>query len=240
MAQAEAFAAKFGLAKDKTWRSWEQGPSKLFLNDLEHQFDAEMIQQLRKMGVKVPIVTTSCWGGDSLSSLPALISGDMIDVHSYGGVDELEKNPLYAPTFIDWMAAAHVIDRPLSVTEWNVSPFPTPDRDTTPLFVASSASFQGWDALMQFAYSRSRSMVREARQIGRRLTIPRSLPPYQRPHYSTGAVTFKRPRLHTFLPLPRTNFSINSSRRKPPLPCVQPLRRQVGRRYAADPRAPVA
>ena len=41
MAQAEAFAADFGLAKDKTWRSWEQGPSKLFLNDLEHHFDAE-------------------------------------------------------------------------------------------------------------------------------------------------------------------------------------------------------
>ena len=153
MAQAEAFAAKFGLAKDKTWRSWEHGPSKLFLNDLEHRFDAEMIQQLRKIGVKVPIVTTSSWGNNPLSSLPALLSGDMIDVHAYGGIDELEKNPLYAPTFIDWMAAAHVIDRPLSVTEWNVSPFPTPDRDTIPLFVASSASFQGWDALMQFAYS---------------------------------------------------------------------------------------
>ena len=99
MAQAEAFAAKFGLAKDKTWRSWEQGPSKLFLNDLEHRFDAEMIQQLRKIGVKVPIVTTSSWGSDPLSSLPALVSGDMIDVHSYGGVDELEKNPLIRPHF---------------------------------------------------------------------------------------------------------------------------------------------
>ena len=153
MAQAEAFAAKFGLAKEKTWRSWEQGPSKLFLNDLEHQFDADMIQQLRKLGVKAPVVTTSSWGSSPLSSLPALLSGDMIDVHAYGGADELEKNPLYAPTFVDWMAAAHVIDRPLSVSEWNVSPFPTPDRDTTPLFVASSASFQGWDAVMLFAYS---------------------------------------------------------------------------------------
>ncbi len=153
MAQAEAFATKFGLAKDKTWRSWEQGPSKLFLNELEHRFNAKMIRQLRELGVKVPIVTTSYWGSESLSSLPALTTGDMIDVHSYGWVDELKKNPLFAPSFIDWVAAAHVVDRPLSVTEWNVSPFPTPDRDTTPLFVASSASFQGWDALMQLAYS---------------------------------------------------------------------------------------
>jgi hypothetical protein len=33
MAQAHAFAAKFGLAGDKIWRSRERGPSKLFLND---------------------------------------------------------------------------------------------------------------------------------------------------------------------------------------------------------------
>lgn len=153
MAQAEAFGTKFGLAKDKTWRSWEHGPSKLFLNDLEHRFDVEMIQHLRKIGVKVPIVTTSTWGNNPLSSLPALLSGNIVDVHAYGGIDELEKNPLYAPTFVDWIAAAQVADRPLSVTEWNVSPFPAPDRHTSPLFVASSASFQGWDALMLFAYS---------------------------------------------------------------------------------------
>ena len=100
-----------------------------------------MVQHLRKIGVKVPIVTTSSWGNNPLSSLPALLSGNIVDVHAYGGIDELEKNPLYAPTFIDWIAAAHVIDRPLSVTEWNVSPFPAPDRHTSPLLVASSGGF---------------------------------------------------------------------------------------------------
>jgi hypothetical protein len=153
LAQAAAFAAKFALPKDKTWRSWEHGPSKLFLNDLEHQFDAQMSRQLREIGVKVPIVTTSTWGFNPLSSLPALTTGDIIDVHSYGAVNELQKSPLNAPTFVDWIAAAHVTGRPLSVSEWNVSPFPTPDRHTIPLFVASSASYQGWDALMQYAYS---------------------------------------------------------------------------------------
>src|SRR5262249_36163586 len=33
MAQADAFAKKYRLPKDKVWRSWEHGPSKLFLND---------------------------------------------------------------------------------------------------------------------------------------------------------------------------------------------------------------
>ena len=151
--EAAAFAIEFGLPKDKTWQAWQPGPSKLFLNDLEHRFDIRMMQQLHEIGVKAPIVTTSSWGRDPVSALPALTSGNIIDVHSYGAIDELEKNPFEAPTFLDWMAAAHVADRPLTVSEWNVSPFPTPDRNTTPLYVAGSASLQGFDALMQYAYS---------------------------------------------------------------------------------------
>lgn len=152
MAQAETFAAKHDLPKDKVWRSWEHGPSKLFLNALEHRFNVEMIGHLRGQGVKVPIVTTSTWG-NPLSSLPALTTGDIIDAHSYGGSGELEKNPVYAPNLVHWIAAAQVAGKPLSVTEWNVEPFPVPDRHTIPLYVAASASLQGWDALMQYAYA---------------------------------------------------------------------------------------
>jgi hypothetical protein len=153
MREAEAFAAKFGLPRDQVWRSWEHGPSKLLLNELEQRFNSEMMQHLRAQGVKVPLVTTSSWGENPLSSLPALTTGDMIDVHAYGGSGELEKNPIYAANLVDWMAAAHVVNKPLSVTEWNVSPFPTADRHAIPLYVAGSASHQGWNALMQFAYA---------------------------------------------------------------------------------------
>ena len=52
MAQAEKFAAQHGLAKDQTWRSWEHGPSKIFLNDLENRFNGSMIGQLRSLGVQ--------------------------------------------------------------------------------------------------------------------------------------------------------------------------------------------
>jgi hypothetical protein len=64
MTQANLFAKKFGLPFDKVWHLWEPGPSKLFLNDLEHRFQVEMIK-LRSLGVKIPIVTTSSWGRDS-------------------------------------------------------------------------------------------------------------------------------------------------------------------------------
>ena len=152
-AQAEAFAAKHGLPKDRTWRAWEPGPSKLFLNDLEQRFNVEMIAHLRALGVKAPIVTTSTWGFNPLSSLPALTLGNIVDAHSYGRAGELENNPVYAPTLVHWLAAAQVAGKPLSVTEWNVSPFPAPDRHSIPLYVAAAASHQGWRALMQYAYS---------------------------------------------------------------------------------------
>ena len=154
MAEARAFAARNNLPADAVARSWEPGASKLYLNDLEQRFHASMIEQLRRLGVKVPLAATSYWGeSEPLSSIPALTVGDLIDVHSYGGVGELEKNPVYAANLVDWIAAAHVVGKPLSVTEWNVSPFPASDRHSIPLYVAASAGLQGWDALMQYAYT---------------------------------------------------------------------------------------
>ncbi len=150
---AETFAASHRLPTDKVWRSWEHGPSKLFLNDLEYRFHSDVMAHLRTLGVKAPLVTTNSWGYNPLSSLPSLSMGDIVDVHSYGAVGELEKNPLYAANFVHIMAVAQVAGKPFSVTEWNVSPFPAPDRHAMPLYVAGSASLQGWDALMQYAYA---------------------------------------------------------------------------------------
>lgn len=155
MSEAAGFARAHDLPKEATWRSWEHGPSKLFLNDLEHRFDVDMIAHLRQLGVKVPIATTSSWASEPLSSLPALTSGDLIDVHAYAGAGELEKNPMLAPTLVHWMAAGRVSGKPMSVTEWNAEPFPTVDRHSLPLYVAGTASLHDWDAMMQYAYSQA-------------------------------------------------------------------------------------
>jgi hypothetical protein len=153
MAEAEGFARQFDLPKDKTWRSWEHGPSKVFLNDLEQRFTREMIAHLRGLGFRGLIATTNTWGNNPLSSLPALTAGDVIDVHSYGGAGQLEKNPVVGPGLADWLTAGQVAGKPMTVTEWNAEPFPTADRHALPLYVAGTASLQGWDALMQYAYS---------------------------------------------------------------------------------------
>jgi hypothetical protein len=150
---AKEFATKYSLPIGKVWRAWEPGPSKLFLNDLEHDFDVDMISHLRGLGAKMPIATTSTWGNNPIYSLPALTTGDIIDVHAYGGELELENNPLKTANMVNWLSMGQVTGKPMTVTEWNVSPFPTPDRHSSPLYIASSARLQGWDAVMVYAYA---------------------------------------------------------------------------------------
>jgi len=153
MNAANAFATKWGLPVEQTWKSWLHGPSKLFLNDLEQQLNRKMIDHLHEIGVRVPIVTTSFWGDDPLSSLPALTSGDMIDVHSYAPTGQLKINPSYGANITDAIGAAQVRGKPLSVSEWNNEPWPADDRHTLPIWMAAKALHQGWDSLLHYAYS---------------------------------------------------------------------------------------
>ncbi len=153
MSEAEKFSIGKHLSMNQTWRSWQHGSSKIFLNDLEHRFNVSMIEHLKDIGLKVPIVTTNTWGNNPLSSLPALTDGDMIDVHAYQQASSFATNPIVKADFTHWIAAAQVVAKPISVTEWNADPFPAPDRHTLPIYLASKASFQGWDAMMLYAYA---------------------------------------------------------------------------------------
>jgi hypothetical protein len=153
MDEAQAFASKWALPYTATWKSWLHGPSKLFLNDLEQRFNAKMVAHLKSIGVQVPIVTGTQWGGNGLSSLPSVAAGDMVDVHSYAPAGQLNVNPIYSPNITDWISAASVVNKPLSVSEWNNEPFPAPDRHTTPIWLAAKGAHQGWDSLLQYAYA---------------------------------------------------------------------------------------
>ena len=148
----KAFAEKYRLPAGRVSQTWPPGPGKLYLNDAEHNFNKMMIGELRAMGVKAPIATTSFWGLDSLFSIPALTDGDVIDVHSYGESEAMDADAHYQGNYLSWIAAAQVYGKPLTITEWNVE-YPKTDRFTSPLYVASIASLQGWDAPMVFGYS---------------------------------------------------------------------------------------
>ncbi|MHB1557167.1 MAG: glycoside hydrolase family 5 protein, partial [Isosphaeraceae bacterium] len=148
------FAQKHSLRLDDVWKTWLPGPSKIYLAQVEHDFNKAMIDDLRELGVKAPIATTNFWGENPLYSLASLTDGDVIDVHSYGQAESLSKNPHYEEQFLDWIAMGQVYDKPLTITEWNIE-YPSVDRFVGPLWMASLASLQGWDAPMLFAYSQN-------------------------------------------------------------------------------------
>ncbi len=148
---AADFAADANLSLDKVRRTWEPGPSKLLLNELEHRSFVDSREFLRRIGVQALVATTNTWGLNPAFSLPALTAGDLIDVHSYGDEELLSTDPRTTSTFAHWIAAAQVADYPHSVSEWNV-PWPRKDRFSAPFYVAAIASLQGWDIVMQYAY----------------------------------------------------------------------------------------
>lgn len=160
--EVKAFAQKHGLEFDEVVRTWVPGPSKLFLADWEHKWNIRMLSALEQFGVKVPVSTTQMWGGMGLSGLPPLTAGGIIDVHSYGAAEALSVNPRFEDNYVAYITSGQAYGRAVSITEWNV-PYPRADRFTAPLYVASIAALQGWDAPMIYNYSQ-RSFEKPSRQ----------------------------------------------------------------------------
>ena len=52
-----------------------------------------------------------------------LLTGDIVDAHSYGDAEFLRKSPFFEPNFLTWIAAAQIAGTPTTVTEWAV-PWP--------------------------------------------------------------------------------------------------------------------
>jgi hypothetical protein len=148
----EASAAPLGIPVREALRTWEAGPSKLVLADIEARFFQRERAFLHDLGFGGMVVGTSYWGDESLYGLAALATGDLVDVHAYGDPESLSTDPRYEANFITWIGAAQLAGKPLSVSEWNVE-YPKRDRFTAPLYVAAIGDLQGWDAPMVFNYS---------------------------------------------------------------------------------------
>lgn len=158
--EVESFSNMFALSKDKVRKVWLPGESKYLLNDLEARFNRDMIKHLHELGVKVPISTTSMWGGRSnLFALPALSTGDMIDAHGYVDKSNFNKNqlninPVYNANFLHQIGQAQLVGKPFTITEYNVGEQSDLSNAYLPtILVSSMAAFQGWDAIMLYGYS---------------------------------------------------------------------------------------
>lgn len=148
------FSEKHSLSSAALGKTWEIGPSKLLLNDLEARFYKKMIDHLRELGVKVPIAVNNLWGRNSLLSMPALTTGDVIDTHAYAKKDLLHKNPHYTPNIIHWIGQGQVSAMPVTVSEYNIDKkFVSDEGHIIAPYLAAIAAFQEWDAIMLFGYA---------------------------------------------------------------------------------------
>ncbi len=104
--------------------------------------------------MKCPISSGHIWGNMSAFSLPALTAGDVIDSHAYSRSQFLDLNPRYSASATDSLVWAHLADRPKIVSEYNMEDNgPQLDAFTIMPYTATIAAFQGWDAIMLYAYS---------------------------------------------------------------------------------------
>lgn len=151
---AVAYAKAHNMPMPQALHAWEPGAPAIVMGALEQRFYRRHYAHLRKLGVTAPIAVGNYWGWSALDALPSLATGDVMDVHSYGHEGELLQNPRYGSNFLHWIAGAALTDKPVTVTEWNTA-LPARDRANHPLFIASTAALQGWDALMSYAYTQN-------------------------------------------------------------------------------------
>jgi len=154
-ARLKLFAEKTGLNENEMRLPWTPGPAQMFLNDQEHAFYSTMIAGIRSTGSRALVAAGNMWGDNPLSSIPSLTTGDVIDVHEYDGPGLLTTDARYKPNIVSSMGIHQVSGKPMTVSEWNLETWqqPTVDRFSAPLYVASIAALQGWDALMLYGYS---------------------------------------------------------------------------------------
>ena len=152
--RTRAFAERTGFDERQLRAPWSPGPAQIFLNNQEHTFDLDMIEAIRATGSRALVATGHMWGDNPLASISSLTTGDVIDTHEYDQTGPLESDPHYKANVVSWIGLHRVEGFPLTVSEWNVSVRMQPpvDRYASPLYVASIAALQGWDALMMYGY----------------------------------------------------------------------------------------
>lgn len=151
----DKYALEHGIPHHELWKTWLPGKSKLLLNEIEARYFLKIINHLREIGVKVPISTTSAWGKNPLSSIPAITVGDFVDTHGYATKDFMFKNPKYTPNYLHWFSSYHVAKMPLTISEVNLE-----DSERSPHlsfgippYTAAIGAGQGWDAIIFYGYS---------------------------------------------------------------------------------------
>jgi hypothetical protein len=170
-----AASKKIKVSKEKV--EFDQTDKNLqnFYIDITKRYYNEMIQQMREIGVKIPIAGTN-WsrGGSHLS---AQLAGDFTDSHAYWYTfgkwamnDKSFDNRAMTgstSTMMDNLAFNRVAGKPFFVSEWD-NPWPNEWRAESSLLMAAIGSMQGWGGFAIHTYRYT--LVENADMIGKPIT----------------------------------------------------------------------
>jgi len=157
---------------DQSWQNWlaaeglppteskEGDVYRRFLSGIQADFYQQMATFLRGLGVTIPIAGTN-WG-----TRPALLAAngtlDFTDSHAYWNhpfddYTRFANQPMVqtdlevSSTTLGTLAFSAIPGRPNFISEWG-HPWPNFTRAEGPLWMAATASLQGWDGLAHYTY----------------------------------------------------------------------------------------
>ena len=150
-----AWSKKNGLSYTKediekmNINDWEHPDLIRFKCDVMKDYYREMIEDCRKIGVKIPITGTN-WTINA-AVLEAQMVTDYVDTHAYswdgdqrkfGNMTMTDQKQKFN-TMLTTLAYCKVADKPLFVSEWD-EPWPSMYRADSPLLTAATGCLQGW------------------------------------------------------------------------------------------------
>jgi len=134
-----------------------------FFEDISKMYYTEMVQHMRKTGVKIPIAGNN-WSRGGVYHLSSQMATDFTDNHAYWfnfgkwkmNNREFRNDPMTGSinNMLSSLASGKVSGKPFFVSEWD-NPWPNEWRAESTLLMAAVGSLQGWGgfAIHTYRYS---------------------------------------------------------------------------------------
>ncbi len=134
-----------------------------FLTETYEKRYAQMVEFVRSLGVRCPLSDQNMGATPKLSLMRRVY--DYVDTHGYSSHPRFAQRSWQLPSLVTqksaiagqfavpWhLASSRLLDKPFTVTEFDYSK-PNRFRAEGPALIGAYAGLQGWDMLVQFAYS---------------------------------------------------------------------------------------
>ena len=177
---SEPFTRKLYEERFAQWRAANNLPQNVSPGEHTRQFErfltetyekryAQMTEFVRSLGLKCPLTDQNMGTTPKLSQMRR--EYDYVDVHGYSNHPAFARTPWKLPSLsgqtsalagsfpVPWhLASSRLFGKPFAVTEWDYA-YPNRFRAEGAPVIGAYGGLQGWDMLVQFAYSHGQERI---------------------------------------------------------------------------------